>query len=231
MQIKHLIAGGAAALALGAAAQASAAVVVLGFDQLNGGSNEGPLNYYNGGLGSLGTGPGPNDGIVFSANTITGCVHPFACANTNSALAPSAPNVIFFLSGGADTMDVAAGFNTGFSFFYSSVNVPGVVNVWSGLDGTGTLLASLNLPVTPTAGDPGCGGQPFCPYFKAGVSFAGTAMSVDFGGTANQIAFDDITLGSANPGVPEPASWALMLLGVGAVGFGLRRQSKAALAA
>jgi hypothetical protein len=227
MNLKILAGGAVAALSLAAAGAASAATITLNFDALNGGANEEPLNYYAGGFGSDGTGPGPNYGITFSSNTITGCVAGNPCANTNSALAPSNPNVIFFLSGGADTMDVAGGFTTGFSFFYSSVNVPGVVNVWSGLDGTGTLLATLNLPVTPANGAPGCLGEPFCPYFEFGVNFAGTAMSVDFGGTANQIAFDNITLGSPIAPLPEPAAWALMLVGFGGLGVALRSRRHA----
>ncbi len=231
MRTKMLVGGAIAALSLAAAGAASAAPITLTFDQLNGGVNEEPLNYYAGGFGSAGTGPGPNYGITFSSNSITGCVQPNACANTNSALAPSEPNVIFFLSGPGDIMDVAGGFTTGFSFYYSSVNVPGVVDVYSGLDGTGTILAQLNLPVTPTDGAPGCLGEPFCPYEEFGVAFAGTAMSVDFSGTANQIGFDNITLGSDIAPAPEPAAWTLMLVGFGGLGMALRSRRRLATAA
>ena len=54
-------------------------------------------------------------------------------------------------------------------------------------------------------------------------------MSVGFGGTVNQIGFDNITLGSATPGagaVPEPGTWAMMLIGFGAVGFAMRRRRR-----
>ena len=48
----------------------------------------------------------------------------------------------------------------------------------------------------------------------------GTAMSIEFAGVANQIVFDDVTFGSVNPGgVPEPATWVMMLLGFGGLGF------------
>jgi hypothetical protein len=39
------------------------------------------------------------------------------------------------------------------------------------------------------------------------------------------------TVSAVGGGVPEPASWALMLFGCGALGAGLRRQRKSALAA
>ena len=47
-----------------------------------------------------------------------------------------------------------------------------------------------------------------------GVAFNGIARSVDFGGTVDQIVFDDITLGSVTPGndtrVPLPGSLTLL---------------------
>jgi hypothetical protein len=151
---------------------------------------------------------------VFSSNAIVGCEQGTPCADTNAANAPSAPNVMFFLGGNAATMDVAAGFTTGFSFFYAAqVNTTGFVDVWSGLDGTGTLLNSFILPPTP---------NPYTVFVPIGVTFAGTAESVQFGGVANFIAFDDVTFGSSSPGVPEPATWALMLMGVAGAGAAAR---------
>lgn len=219
-----------ALLACAAVPQAASAAIVIDFEGLDSTVNESPLDYYNGGAGSAGTTGGPNYGISFSSNSITGCTQPNGCANTNSAQNPSGSNILFFLSGGASTMNVASGFDTGFSFFYSAANNPGVVNVFSGLNATGELLATLVLPVTGNgAGLPGCQGTNFCPYTALGVTFAGIARSVDFGGTNNQIAFDDITLGSATAGggaVPEPATWAMMMLGFGTVGATLRRRAK-----
>lgn len=101
-------------------------------------------------------------------------------------------------------MNVEDGFDTGFSFFYAAVNFPGSVSVYDGLNGTGTLLATLNLPVTPSDG-----GDPtgvFSPFVPIGVTFSGIARSVDFGGAVDQIGFDDVTIGSASAGVPEPTS-------------------------
>ena len=92
---------------------------------------------------------------------------------------------LFFLSGSATEMNVAAGFTTGFSFNYVSYSAAGSVSVFSGLNGTGTLLASISL--SPNAGN--CPGYSagFCPFSPVGVAFAGTAMSIEFGGVANQI--------------------------------------------
>ncbi len=128
-------------------------------------------------------------------------------------------------------MDVAAGFTTGFSFNYTAVNVPGSVSVYSGLDGTGTLLATLALPVTPSDSIPGCSGLgSFCPFFPIGVAFAGTAMSVEFAGVENQIVFDDVTFGSVTPGIPEPSTWAMMMLGLAGLGLAGRRRAKSSVA-
>ena len=74
-----------------------------------------------------------------------------------------------------------------------------------------------------------CVGDPtgtFCNWTAVGVTFAGTAYSIDFGGTAGQTGYDNITFGSATPGgaVPEPGTWAMMLMGFGAVGFAMRRR-------
>jgi hypothetical protein len=96
----------------------------------------------------------------------------------NTALIPGGPgaNALFFLTGPGDVMNVASGFDTGFSFYYSAPVFEGVVEVWSDVDGTGSLLASLNLPLTTDgANTPGCEATNYCPYVATGVSFAGIA--------------------------------------------------------
>lgn len=216
----------ALALAVVAASSTSAFAgsVVL---NLNGLQNLEPIeNYLNGGFGGNGSGPGPNDGVVFSDNSLA-IISESMGGTGNFDNNPSGGPIAFFLNGTADTMDVAAGFNTGFSFFYSGTQ-PGFVTVYSGLDETGSILASLSLsPNTPGAGCPT--GDPFtyCEWDPVGVSFAGTAMSVDFGGSANFIGFDEITLNSATPGVPEPNT--LLLLGSGLAGLAGMLRRKLAL--
>jgi hypothetical protein len=191
----------AAVMLLWCAAAGNAAV--LTFEGL--GQQESVLNYYNGGLGGNGSGPGTNYGISFSPNAL-------ALQSGNFSDNPSVPTILFFLSGNAATMNVAAGFDTGFSFFYAA-SQGGSVNVYDGLNATGNILASLLLPDTAT---------PYSVWNPIGVSFAGIAKSVDFGGAADYIGFDDITLGSATPGnnpVPEPGT--IMLLGAGFLGLAI----------
>jgi hypothetical protein len=207
-----------ALMLIGAAGSASASVTVLTFEGMQ--DLEPILNYYNGGLGGLGSGPGPNYGITFGADSL-------ALNSGNYSNNPSPPGTAFFLTGPGDIMNVLGGFDTGFSFFYSAAGIPGSVTVYDGFDGTGTILATLFLPVTPTL-------PPFDTDFNnwqpIGVAFAGIAKSVNFSGVANQIGFDNITLGSETPSgsVPEPTTIVIWsLLGGCALGLGWMRTRKA----
>lgn len=208
-------------------ASVSYATTVLTFEGV--GNLAAVNNFYNGGTDSAGN-SGINYGINFS-DTSLGVIDSDDGGSGNIANEPSADTVLFFLSGGAATMNVAAGFDTGFSFYYSANANDTFVNVWSGLNSTGTLLATLNLSLNYN--DDGCTGDPtgaYCHWDPIGVSFAGIAHSVDFGGTANYVGFDNVTLGSATAGggtpVPEPAALGVFGLGVLLIGLfaGLRRR-------
>jgi hypothetical protein len=169
------------------------------------------LNYYNGGTGSLGSGPGPSWGITFGTSAL-------ALISGNFENNPTPPTITYFTSGPGVVMNVPAGFTTGFSFYYAAASNPGTVTVYDGLDGTGNLLATIDLPVTGA----NCGGSTasFSCWSPIGASFIGTAKSVSFGGVANQIGFDNITVGAAAPeGVPAPASLLLVLAGMGSAGL------------
>jgi len=232
---------GLAAIATSLAAPAWADVVSLNFEGINAAYPTTDyahiLDFYNGGMSSAGT-SGTNYGVSFGSNALAICLNTTAtngsnCSNTSrGGLGDPSSQLggLFFLDGTETFLNFAAGFDTGFSFNYVSVSFSGSVSVYDGLNGTGNLLATLDL--APNAGS--CPGYsaPFCPFSAAGVAFSGTARSISFAGVANQIVFDDITFGSVNPGpgdVPEPASWAMMLGGFGLVGGAMRSRRKAAV--
>ena len=199
---------GAASLAA-VMAPALAAPVVLNFEGI---ADLSPVGNFYAGVG-----------VTFSPATLA-LIDADAGGSGNFANEPSASTVMFFLDANNAILTYAAGFTTGFSFFYSS-STAASVNVWSGLNATGTLLGTLNLNAQFNGNN--CVGDPngqFCNWTAVGVGFSGTAMSIDFGGTANQTGFDDITFGSVTPGVPEPSTYAMLALGLAGIGFVARRR-------
>lgn len=202
-----------AAAAFAAVVAPASAAVVLDFEGVGNLANID--NFYNGGTDSLGN-SGMNYGIAFSSVTL-GIIDSDAGGNGDFANEPSASTVMFYQDANNAVLNAAAGFNTGFSFYYSS-STAATVNVWSALNATGTLLGSLNL-LSQYNGNQ-CVGDPTGAYCNwTAVGFSGTAMSIDFGDTAALTVFDDITFGSVTPGVPEPETYALMLAGLGIVGY------------
>lgn len=200
-----------ALLAAGAVAQAR--VVALTFEGL--GDLRPVGDYYDGGAGG-------DYGIGFNGFTLA-VVDADAGGSGNFANEPTSSTVMFFLDADHAVMNVRDGFRDGFSFWYSAF-YGGPVTIWDGPDASGRLLARLDLK--PQWRD-NCKGDPkgqYCNWTAAGTLFDGLARSVDFGGSANKIAYDNITFGSAQPAVPEPGSVALMAAGLAVVGALARRR-------
>lgn len=197
------------------AAPASAAIVTLDFDGIATTSNTAEIgDFYNGGTSSDGS-TGTNYGVTFSPNALA--INVYFGANEPN------PGILYFLGGDQVTINYAAGFDTGFSFYYAS-NSDASITVYDDLNGTGNILATLNLSNNFQGG---CG---YCNWTATGVTFAGTAKSIDFAGGADMVAYDKITFGSATAGgsgaVPEPATWAMMIGGFGAIGGAMRNRRR-----
>ena len=99
-------------------------------------------------------------------------------------------------------MDVYPGFSSSLTFDYAAIDAAGKVGVYSGLDGTGTLLADVALPVTSPIAGPGN-------FVTDSVSLSGIGYSVVFDGGNKQLALDDLILAA----VPEPPAWCLLAVG------------------
>ncbi|MBE2243829.1 MAG: PEP-CTERM sorting domain-containing protein [Burkholderiaceae bacterium] len=203
----------AVAAALSVTLPAFADVIFLDFEGIG---NQMPVgDFYNGG-------GGPNYGVSFSDATLA-IIDADAGGTGNIANEPSPDTVMFFLDANNAILNALNGFDTGFSFYYSSA-FAATVTVWDGLDGTGNLLGSIDLDAQYNIG---CSGDPngqYCNWTPIGVAFAGTAMSINFGGTANYTAYDNITFGADVPVIPEPSSYALMALGLAGIGLATRRR-------
>ena len=182
-------------------------IIYLDFEGL---LTDDPINdFYNGGTSGGGM-SGGNYGVQFGQ--ALGLIDSDDGGSGNFANEPSPFTVMYFLNVASAYMNVAAGFTTGFSFQYST-SYAATVSVYDGPNGTGNLLGTTNLPANHQDG--GCTGDPtgdWCNWDVGSVAFSGTAYSVIFGGTENQIAYDDVTFGSTTPGPTEEipiSNWAI----------------------
>jgi PEP-CTERM motif len=172
-------------------------------------------DYYNGG-------PGGNLGVSFTAPAggppggalaLTNSLGPPGFSNEPSASTVFQPNYT--------TIMTTIGGVYGFSFYYSSVDGYGTPGIARSVVINGT---TFDVPASPDSST--CGGV--FPGLCAWSLFTYTggapgpyALTVDFTGLGYQFLIDNVTI------VPEPASLALVGLGILGAGFASRRRLRA----
>jgi hypothetical protein len=211
------------ALLLVSAAAHATSGELLSFQGL--GNEQSVGNFYNGG----GLASTPNYGVSFSSNFL-GLLPTANNGNPTGSGSflptPTSGPAIFICPGGvaADcssgsstgVMNVANGFSKGINFFYAA-GATETVTLWSGANGTGTVLLTISLSANS------CGSSSnVCVYqwSQIGKTFSGTAYSVTFSGPGDQFGLADITLGSSSTAIPEPSSFYLLASGLAVLAVG-----------
>jgi len=197
----------AAFLMLSVSFAGASSVELLNFTGLQDGQSV--QNFYNG----SGVAATPNFGITFSTNFV-GLLPASMGGSGGFGPNPTLNPYIYINNNSMGVMNVAAGFSSGLNFFYASL-ANETVTIWSGLNGSGTQLASITLSAS-------CAGSvTSCIWFDTGFKFSGTAQSVTFTapGGIQGIALADITLGQSMTAVPETSS--IYLLATGLFGIGV----------
>lgn len=209
--MKYFVALSALAVPMFAATPAWAQSVLVTFETPT--SFASINTHYAGGTDSAGV-AGMNLGVSFGGDVLA--VRNDFPSEPNFSNAPSAIGVMAPV--GPDAfMNMAIGF-TDLSFFYSSsAVVADGVKVWSGLGGTGTVLASLSLANNAQFL---CSNAPYCRFDNVSTTFSGVGRSVSFDGAVGVAGFDNV---SFTP-VPEPTTLVLMALGLAGVAGVARRR-------
>jgi hypothetical protein len=185
--------------------------------------------FYAGGSSTIGT-AGSNYGATFANGGIATCLNSLivTCGNTSRGGLgdPSSQRGGLQFDVDDGYINISGGFGTAISFYYLALGVGGFsIDLFDGTNGTGNLLGTGALPNTPQ-GSCVAYNATYCPFEAVTLAFSGTAKSVRFNGPKYYLVLDDISFGDApsTVSVPEPATWAMMLLGFGTIGFAMRRR-------
>jgi hypothetical protein len=154
--------------------------------------------YYDGGKGSLGSGPGKNFGLQFTPNA-QAIISASQGGSGNFINNPGSYPVMFFQTGQNGTITATNGIQTALYFYYSALQ-SGAVTVYAGPNGTGSILANVAL----TANNSRCNTYKLCVWSVVGVPLDTTAGSITFSGVADYLA-----IGTIHLGVPLPTSMVL----------------------
>lgn len=157
------------------------------------------------------------DGVTDCGGALTGSYINFSSSQGNAAALPgNATSQIAVLGGGSALLAVNR-LVSGFSFDWGSVDRYNTLNIFTS-SGNYTFTGN-DLP--PANGNQSSFGTNF--RFMAQFDSPTVLQSLGFQSSSNSFEFDNVSIAA----VPEPATWAFMIFGFGAIGGAIRRQRKA----
>ena len=149
--------------------------------------------FYNGGTGSMGSGPGKDLQLQFTPNAQV-IVSASKGGSGNFINNPGGYPVLFFQTGTDVVVNAIAHVSVGLWFTYSALQ-QGTATVYAGPNGTGTVLATITLSLNNS----GCNTYKMCVWTPMAVPLTTPAGSIRFSGTANFLAIGAIHLGMKIP--------------------------------
>ncbi|HWK41127.1 MAG TPA: PEPxxWA-CTERM sorting domain-containing protein [Croceibacterium sp.] len=138
-------------------------------------------------------------------------------------------------SGYADTFSAAGmSYTEGTAHDPGENHFPGGTPLWSAYFAAGDLAGLLNFSTSDPLGSAATVGEQGFAIFLPSLFESGTSLQ---NGDSFYIGYDDYITGDDNhddflvkvtllPAVPEPSTWLLMILGFGAIGYGMRQRKQ-----
>jgi hypothetical protein len=191
------------------------------------GDNTGPNSMYDEGTWTIGTNPEAVHSLWIATPNNT---NPFLMLNGATTTGSSVPGVSAPVAYESGNIAVAAGT---YNYSYDLLNLccnsngppntPSLLELWyTDPNGNQTVIPLVST-TTPTAGGWQTVSGDFSVAQPGGTIRIGLVDNTSIA-SGNDFGVDNITLATA--GVPEPASWALMMLGFGGLGAMLRTQRR-----
>jgi hypothetical protein len=171
---------------------------------------------------------GPGTVSNFFAQPFGSTGQYYAAGPTSNGTGPgSSPGIIDLTS---YALAAGAGGVTSLSFLWGSIDA---FNTLEFLDSANNVLGGAGFSISGSQIHNPANGDQSDPELNRVVFFILTGTDATnfrklrLTSTTNAFEIDNIAI---NPGVPEPATWALMILGFAGIGMALRRRSRPALA-
>ena len=164
--------------------------------------------------------PGSLGGIAFSGTAIIAKNAAGTAAGISATPAGDTTNYMSILGGKSETLTFS-GTQNKFGLYWGSIDSYNSIAFYLGGSASPFLtLFGNNLNAVPALG---FNGDQSGALTNAYVTFTGLNFDkIVLASSSNSFEFDNISYGSVSP-VPEPSTWAMMLLGFAGIGFAYRR--------